>query len=178
MKSIITNSLNYIYKLKNKIAFYPTILSLAGLLFAFLLIYLESKGISRYLVDHAPTLVVNNDETARTLLTTFIAGLISIMVFSFSMVMVVLNQASSNFSPRLLPGLISDKKHQIILGFYTGTILYSVIILMSLGSYKPSEGYTGFSTILAAMFGVMCVTLFVYFIHIVLGGKYLTLFRI
>ena len=57
------------------------------------------------------------------------------------------------------------KKHQIILGFYTGTILYSVIILMSLGSYKPSEGYTGFSTILAAMFGVICVTLFVYFIH-------------
>ena len=35
--------------------------------------------------------ITNNTETARTVLSTFIAGLISIMVFSFSMVMILLN---------------------------------------------------------------------------------------
>ncbi|WP_458628715.1 DUF2254 family protein [Winogradskyella sp. PC D3.3] len=49
----------------------------------------------------------------RSLLTTFISGLISILVISFSLVMILLNQASSNFSPRLLPGLISNRRHQI-----------------------------------------------------------------
>ena len=36
---------------------------------------------------------------------------------------------------------------------------------MSLGSYQTSENYIGFSTMLAAIFGVSCVSVFIYFIH-------------
>ncbi|WP_339651695.1 hypothetical protein [uncultured Maribacter sp.] len=32
--------------------------------------------------------------------------------------MVLLNQASSNFLPKVLPGIISDEKHQFLLGHY------------------------------------------------------------
>ena len=82
MKNYLDITLKYIFKLKSKIAFYPTLLSLLGLLFALLMFYLESQGVSKYLLNHAPVFVVNDSETARSLLTTFIAGLISIMVFS------------------------------------------------------------------------------------------------
>ncbi|SHJ11305.1 Uncharacterized membrane protein [Aquimarina spongiae] len=81
------------------------------------------------------------------------------------MVMVVLNQASTNFSPRLLPGLISNKRHQIILGFYIGTLLFNIIVLMSLGAYGPSKNAVGFSVMISAILGAFCVGLFVYFIH-------------
>jgi uncharacterized membrane protein len=119
MKAYLSYIIKYIVKLKSKIAFYPTLLSVLGLTFAFTMFYFESKGISKYLLEHAPVLVVNDTETARSLLTTFIGGLISIMVFSFSMVMILLNQASSNFSPRILPGLISNTRHQIVLAYST-----------------------------------------------------------
>lgn len=152
-------------KLESNIAFYPSIISLFGLLFAFFMIYLESLGASKFLLEHAPILVVNNTETARVLLTTFIAGLISIMVFSFSLVMILLNQASSNFSPRVLPGLISNRRHQIILGIYNSTLLYCIFTLVSITPHGEKYQMPGFSVLLGIIFMTFSLGAFIYFIH-------------
>ena len=165
MKKQFYNILEYIVKLEGNIAFYPSLISLGGLLFAFFMFYAESWGISGYLIDNAPVLVINNTETARGLLTTFIGGLISIMVFSFSLVMILLNQASSNFSPRLLPGLISNRRHQIILGIYNSTLLYCIFTLVSITPHGDKYQLPGFSVLLAIIFMTLCLGAFIYFIH-------------
>ncbi|XMO87661.1 DUF2254 domain-containing protein [Algibacter sp. AS12] len=154
-----------LYRLKDKIAFYPGLLAISGLVFTYLMIYLEEQGISKYLLDVFPSLVINNTETARSLLTTFISGLISIMVFSFSMVMILLNQASSNFSPRLLPGLISNRRHQIILGVYIATILYCIFILVYIEPESDKYQLPGFAVLFSILFMVSCLAAFIYFIH-------------
>lgn len=165
MKKYFNNTFKYILKLESKIAFYPALLSLNGVLFALLMCYFESKGVSSYLLEKAPVLVVNDSETARNLLTTFIAGLISIMVFSFSMVMILLNQASSNFSPRVLPGLISNRRHQIILGIYNSTLLYCIFTLVSIEPNGSTYQLPGFSVLLAIVLMTFCLGAFIYFIH-------------
>lgn len=165
MKSFINNTLKYFYKLESKIAFYPTILSLTGTIFAFIMIYAESLGVSDYLIEKAPLLVVNDTETARNLLTTFVAGLISIMVFSFSMVMILLSQASSNYSPRVLPGLISNRRHQVILGIYNSSLLYCIFTLVSIEPDGDKYQLPGFSVLLAIFFMTLCLGAFIYFIH-------------
>ncbi|WOD44530.1 DUF2254 domain-containing protein [Hwangdonia lutea] len=165
MKNYLYNVINYLVKLESKIAFYPTLMSLGGLFFAFIMYYLESLGISSYLIEHAPLLVVNDTETARSLLTTFVAGLISIMVFSFSLVMILLNQASSNFSPRVLPGLISNRRHQVILGIYISSILYSIFTLVAIEPNGNEYQLPGFSVLLAIVFMTVCLGAFIYFIH-------------
>src|SRR5690606_41948384 len=91
-------------------------------LVALLVMYLEQQCISRKIMDVFPLLLVEDGDTALTVLSACLGGLISLMVFSFSMVMLLLSQASNNYSPRLLPGLISDKRHQLILGIYLATI--------------------------------------------------------
>lgn len=154
-----------VYRLTDKIAFYPTLLAVSGFVFTYIMIYLEEKGISKYLLETFPALVINNTETARSLLTTFIGGLISIMVFSFSMVMILLNQASSNFSPRLLPGLISNRRHQMILGFYIATILYCTFILVYIEPDGDKYQLPGFAVLFAILFMVNCLAAFIYFIH-------------
>ncbi|MFB9057461.1 DUF2254 domain-containing protein [Mariniflexile ostreae] len=165
MKAILHRVLNYIYKLESNIAFYPSLISLGGFLFAFLMYYVEHLHVSKYLVEHVPWLVINNVETARTILTTFIAGLISIMVFSFSMVMILLNQASSNFSPRVLPGLISNRRHQVILGIYNSCLLYCIFTLISIEPTGDKYQLPGFSVLLAIVFMTFCLGAFIYFIH-------------
>lgn len=165
MKNLYFKILKYLEKLESNIAFYPSLISLAGLLFAFFMIYLESEGISKYLIEHAPILVVNNTETARSLLTTFIGGLISILVFSFSLVMILLNQAASNFSPRLLPGLISNRRHQTILGIYNGTLLYCIFTLVSITPHGDKYQMPGFSVLLAIIFMTLSLGAFIFFIH-------------
>lgn len=158
----IVSSFNHI---KTNIAFYPTILATIGFLFSLIMIYFEEQGISKYLLDVLPQLVVENGDTALTVLSVCIGGLISMMVFSFSMVMLLLSQASSNFSPRLLPGLISDKRHQIILGIYLATIMYCIFTMFSI--QPTGEKYTlpGFSVLLGIAFTIVCLCSFIYFIH-------------
>lgn len=165
MKDKFINFFNKIYNLKNKIAFFPSIIALAGCIFAYIMMYLENEGISKYILEFFPELVISNTETARTILTTFIAGLISIMVFSFSMVMILLNQASSNFSPRLLPGLISNRRHQIVLGIYLFTIIYCIFILVFIEPTGDKYQLPGFSVLLSILFMLNSLAAFIYFIH-------------
>jgi uncharacterized membrane protein len=156
---------NFLFQIRSKIAFYPTIISLSGLSLAFLMIYLEQLDVSAYLIDAAPALVIDDTDTAKTILSTLIGGLISLTVFSFSMVMVLLSQASSNFSPRVLPGIISDRKHQIVLGQYIATILYNIFILISIEPTKKSYQTPGFSVLIGIILTVFCLASFIYFIH-------------
>lgn len=165
MKDKFIQIFRRIYHLKDKIAFFPTIISFAGALFAYLMMYAENKGISKYLIEFLPELVINDTETARVILSSFIGGLISIMVFSFSMVMILLNQASSNFSPRLLPGLISNRKHQIILGIYIATILYCIFILVFIEPTGSKYQVPGFSVLCSIVLMVCSLGAFIYFIH-------------
>ncbi len=129
------------------------------------MMYLEKRGISDYLVENAPFLVVNNGDTAMVILSACITGLISMMVFSFSMVMLLLNQAANNYSPRLLPGLISDYRHQIILGIYLFSILYCIFILFYIQPTGDKYQIPGFSVLLGILATVVSLYSFIYFIH-------------
>ncbi|MAB56281.1 MAG: hypothetical protein CL524_01900 [Aequorivita sp.] len=165
MKKLFIRIFDFFNTVESKIAFYPTLFAFSGFLVALLMMYLEQHGISRRIMDVLPQLMVEDGDTALTVLSACLGGLISLMVFSFSMVMLLLSQASNNYSPRLLPGLISDKRHQLILGIYLATILYNIFTLFSI---EPSEDkYTlpGFSVLLGIAFTIICLVAFIYFIH-------------
>ena len=162
---IKNRAISIYYAVISSIAFLPAMIASGMFLLAFLLLSFEDAELTEFLIENASYLVINNSETARAILTTLIGGIISLTVFSFSMVMVILNQASSNFSPRLLPGLISNKQNQIVLGCYIGTILYNIIVLISILPTGDSYTLNGFSILVGIVLGVMCLGMFVYFIH-------------
>ncbi|TYB79075.1 DUF2254 domain-containing protein [Bizionia myxarmorum] len=166
MKSLYNRFISFINTIRGKIAFYPTLFSFFGFNFAMLMLYLEKKGISAFIIEHVPQLVINNADTAKTLLSFLTGGIISIMVFSFSMVMVLLNQASSNFSPRVLPGLISNRNHQYVLGIYLATILYNTFTLVGINPQETDKyQLPGFSVLIGIILTVICLGAFLYFIH-------------
>lgn len=165
MKTFFVRIFDFFNTIESKIAFYPSLMAFSGFLFALLMMYLEQQGLSRDVMEVLPKLMVEDGDTALTVLSACLGGLISLMVFSFSMVMLLLSQASSNYSPRLLPGLISDKRHQFILGLFLASILY---IIFTLFSIEPSEKkYTlpGLSVLLGIIFTIACLVAFIYFIH-------------
>ncbi|MCK7589862.1 DUF2254 domain-containing protein [Subsaxibacter sp. CAU 1640] len=165
MKQLFNKLFSFFNTIKSNIAFYPTILAAVGFALSLIMVVIEKQGISNYLFEVLPQLVVEDGDTALTVLSVCIGGLISMMVFSFSMVMLLLSQASSNFSPRLLPGLISDKRHQIILGVYLATILYCIFTMFTIEPSEDKYSLPGFSILLAIIFTIMCLGSFIYFIH-------------
>ena len=153
----------------NSIAFLPAIISLVFFLFSVTVIYLELSfpGQDTKLGENMKVLLVKGNDNARQVLGTLIGGVISLTVFSFSMVMVLLNQATSNFTPRIIPGLLTDKRNQFVLGFYIGTIIYCLIIILNVRPGEQHQDTPKFGVLLAMLFGITCLFLFIYFIHLI-----------
>lgn len=155
----------YYKRVVKSIAFFPIIICTCFTIVTFVMLSVEKNDMAADFKEKISYLLISDVDTARTLMAALIGGVLSLTVFSFSMVMVVLNQASSNFSPRLLPGLISNKKHQIILGVFIGTLLYYIIILIYVKSTEDTESNLGLSLFIASILGVLCLGFFVFFIH-------------
>ena len=157
----------YLYeKVTTSIAFYPSLLALFFFMLISLLIFLEQNGLTAWMETHLPIfLLIKSWDVAQSVLTTLVGALISLMVFSFSMVMVLLNNAASNFSPRILPGLIADKFHQFVLGFYLGTITFCLVLVINMTPSQPEISLPGFSVLMGIFLGLTCLMLFVFFIH-------------
>ncbi len=76
----------------------------------------------------------------------------------------VLNRNINNYSPRLIPMLLNQKHHQIILGFTSGTIIYAMTLAVAINS--PNVKYfPGIAASIGVLFGILSVLLFIYFIH-------------
>ncbi len=163
----IKNKLLAIYRATiTSIAFYPSIIASGGFITVFIITLLRNYGITDGVIDFLPkALLVQDIDTARTSLSIIIGGVFSLTVFSFSMVMVVLNQAASSFSPRLLPGLISNKRHQIVLGVYIGTLVYCIFTLISISPNRAEYKLDEVAILYAILLCIICLGLFVYFIH-------------
>ena len=153
------------FKIINSIAFYPSIIAVGFLIFAIIVMWAEYTKLLMEIKKQIDFLLVADKDTAKSVLTTLVASLISLTVFSFSMVMVVLNTASANLSPRVLPGLVSKKAHQIVLGFYLGSIIYCLILIINVQKNEETYRTPTLGVLLAMIFGIVCLALFVYFIE-------------
>lgn len=153
-------------KMINSIGFYPSLLSVVFLIFSVITISIEYLPAIQNLKSLMSVVLVNSAENARTILSTLAGSIISLTVFSFSMVMIVLNSASASLSPRVVPGLITRKSHQIVLGFYLGSIIYSIIMLININKLDSGETeIPALGVLFALVFGLICLGLFVFFIH-------------
>lgn len=160
----LTNTLFRIVKrISSSIAFYPVVIATGFLITAGLVLAFESTSVAEGLRDDLPPGLTEADN-AREILGTLITAIISLTVFSFSMVMVVLNGAAARLSPRVLPGLISDRRNQVILGFYLGSVLYYLLMIGTLNKNDPASIPT-LGLLFALLFGFGCMALFVVFIR-------------
>ena len=166
MKYLFNKLHSFFTTIEGKIAFYPTLFAFFGLILSLISLSLENIGISEWLSSIYDGFIINSSDTARTIISYLTGGLISLMVFSFSMVMVLLNQASSNYSPRVLPGLISNKNHQYVLGIYIGTIIYNVFITIAIKAAEDDQvRIPSFSIFITVLLTILCLGSFIYFIH-------------
>jgi uncharacterized membrane protein len=153
------------HNLINSIAFYPVLIAFGFFVFSFIVMYLEYKPFIIDFKKWISPLLVGDKADARLILGTVIGSIFSLMVFSFSMVMLVLNSASSALSPRVIPGLITKKSHQVVLGYYIGTIVYCFILIINIQGETADFQIPTLGVLLAMSFAMYCLVLFVYFIH-------------
>ena len=165
MKQVVKRARLIYLEIIQSIAFYPTLISAALFCLALVMMFLDTSRIGRLIDPYLRYVIDVNEASSRIFLSTMAGGMISLTVFSFSMVMVMLNQTASNYSPRILPGLISQKSNQVVLGVYLGTIIYLLMILINIQSNIGDRQVSVLSLFVGFLLGLGCLALFVYFIH-------------
>jgi uncharacterized membrane protein len=148
----------------NSIAFYPIIITVFYLALVISMLQLDDSPLGHRFTRFFPWLQFGEMEAVRAIMTTLIAGIISLMALSFSMVMVVLNQATTTISPKVMQGLITRKEHQFVLGNQFGAIVYFMVLLLLVRGSAIHE-IPSMSIALGVLLGFWSLGLFVYFIH-------------
>lgn len=111
--------------------FIPVFSILVALFFAFGLLYWDSQvtidpdGFYQYLLTSSP-------DSARSILTTISGAMIGVAGTVFSITLVALTLASSQFGPRLIKNFMYDRLNQVVLGAYVSTFMYCMIVLTAM----------------------------------------------
>lgn len=160
----------------NSIAFLPAIIASLFLVLSWLMISFDFSSAGKNIKSQLHWLSLKDATTARSIISAIAAGVISLTVFSFSMVMIVLNQAASQMSNRILDKLIGNRSQQWILGFYIGTIVYALFLLSTIRDTDSGIYIPALSTYLLIALTIIDIFLFIYFLHyITTSVKYETI---
>lgn len=164
MDSLLRKLRNFGKKAVRSVAFLPVPMIVLSILLGFVLFWVENgTDISRRTADAFPALAITSQDTARAILSMFIGGLITLTVFTFSQIMILLNQVAGSYGPRLLPKLTGDRSLQFVMGLNLSTIVLSITVLISIRS-DDDYRIPNFSIILCTVLGILCLCLFVYFV--------------
>jgi uncharacterized membrane protein len=104
-------------------------------------------------------------EGARALLSTVAGSMITVAGVVFSITIVALTLAASQFGPRLLRTFMRDRGNQIVLGAFLSTYLYCLLVLRTIRSGADQEVVPHLSVTLALLLAVLSLGVLIYFVH-------------
>ena len=112
-----------------------------------------------------PWVISGTSDAARQILTAIAAAVITVVGVVFSIILVTLTLASTQFGPRMLRNFIRDRGTQLTLGTFVATFVYAVLVLVSIGpgshgDFVPHIGVTVTLGLMVADLGIL-----IYFIH-------------
>src|SRR5580658_6307073 len=114
---------------------------------------------------HFPSFVISGTaDAARQILTTVAAAVITVVTLVFSITIVTLTLASTQFGPRMLRNFIRDRITQITLGTFVATFVYAVLALAAVGSAQRGAFVPHLSILVTLALVILDVAVLVVFI--------------
>ncbi len=96
---------------------------------------------------------------ARSLLAALVASGLSFIIFTFSILLVAVQIASANLSPRVIPLILKDRPVKLVLGVFVFTFIYSVAVLGRIEDSVPQ-----LPMLLTILFSLASIGAFLYMI--------------
>lgn len=144
--------------------FVPSLMVFCAIIMSQVLLQLD-----RYGVNHASGFMTffyqTSPESARALLTTIAASMITVTSIAFSITVVALSLASSQFGPRLIRNFMMDIGTKCVLGNFVATFIYCLLIIQATKSYGDTPFVPGISLYFALALAIVGAGVLIYFIH-------------
>ncbi|ACC81563.1 DUF2254 domain-containing protein [Nostoc punctiforme] len=144
--------------------FIPAVMAVVATALAFTMLNLDRTG--KIDIDYW-WIYTGGADGARSLLGSVAGSMISVAATAFSITIVALQLAASNFGPRLLRNFMQDTGNQIVLGTFIGTFIYCLFVLRTI--HGEGDGYEQYvpqlSVTVGTLLAIISISVLIYFIH-------------
>lgn len=120
--------------------FVPVLGALSGVAISVITLALDealtNAGVALPIVEAAPPQIAN-------LYSVIAASILNLLALVFTILIVVLQLTSSQYSHRALRTLLQDRPSRVTLGIFVATFLHSLIVLSALGTAEQNDRVAG-----------------------------------
>jgi uncharacterized membrane protein len=144
--------------------FLPSMLAATAFALSFLLVEID-RWLGAKTVREFGWLYTFGPEGARAVLSAIASSMITVAGLTFSITMLTLQLASSQFGPRMLRDFMRDRGNQVVLGVFIATFLYCLLVLRTVRGTEEAS----FTPHVAVAFGVFLalasLAVLIFFVH-------------
>lgn len=156
--------LRYWDHLRSSLWFLPSLMAATAVALAFGSVALDESVADQWLKNQAWA-YTGGAEGASAVLGTVAGSMITIAGVVFSLTLVALSLASSQFGPRLLRNFMRDTANQVVLGTFVGTFLYCLLVLRTIRRGDEVAFVPHLSVTFGVVFAIASLGVLIYFIH-------------
>lgn len=149
-------------RVRSSLWFTPAVFGLVAIVLAIGTIWIDRRVEGSTLVGFG-----GGPESARSVLSTVAASTITFAGLVFSITVVALQLASSQFSPRVLRTFLRDRTSKVALGVTIGTFTYALLVLQAIRSEGSAGGefVPEIAVSLSLVLAVAAIGTFIRYIH-------------
>ena len=143
--------------------FLPSIMVVSAAVLGALMIWLDA-GPAAGLLDGLSWYQMSKPEGAREVLSVIAGSMVTVAGVVFSITIVAISFAASQYGPRILTNFMSDRGNQVTLGTFIATFVYSVVVLRTIHSGESSF-VPQLAVFVALLLAFCSIGVLIYFIH-------------
>lgn len=151
-------------RLRGSYWFLPSILAAAAVGLSFAITEVDGALTRSAYVDWG-VLHLFGPEGARSILSAIASSMITVAGLTFSITMLTLQLASSQFGPRILRNFMRDRGNQLVLGTFIGTFIYCLLVLRTVKGVEGSSFVPHLAVAIGVLLAIASLAVLIFFIH-------------
>lgn len=156
--------LKYWEQIRSSFWFLPTLMTIASAVLAYIMVAIDG-----FYGDELPPSLSwaysGGAEGASAVLSTIAGSMITLAGVVFSLTLVALSLASSQFGPRLLRNFMRDTTNQVTIGTFIATFLYCLLVLRTIRGLEELTFVPQLAVTVGVVFALASLGVLIYFIH-------------
>ena len=150
--------------LRDSLWFLPAIIVLSAILLGVAMIELsavvDEKTLARW-----PRVFGAGPEGSRSMLAAIAGSMITVAGVTFSITMVAVTQASTQYTPRILRSFMRDRANQAVLGTFVGIFAYCLVVLRTIREGNEEDFVPSVAVLVGVLLALLGVAVLIFFVH-------------
>lgn len=150
-------------RIRSSLWFVPSLMTIGAIVLSYVVVTVD-RSVGFDVIDTIGWIYAGGPEGARDVLTTIAGSMMTVAGVTFSITIVALSLASTQFGPRLLRNFMRDTGNQVVLGTFIATYIYCLLVIRTIR--MGDDAFVPYiSVTLGIVLALVSLGVLIYFIH-------------